>query len=611
VVLAGALTAIVAIPAAKDLEAARSVLEGDADDLTRADVASASERLRAVEDRLAGPAARVLGFVPVVGSSLAAMRAVAESAQPVLSSGLELKEQLDALRDEGLLAGGRIRVAALQALESPLRDEVTAIRRLQSRAHAHRNGWVAPPVWDALDEIARRSSELAHDAAGATSLLDGLGGLLGTDGPRTYLVMLVNNAELRGAGGALTGVGTLTVEDGRLSLGSFDPRELLVRKPYRPVPAPPEYERRYGAYLANTTLWVNATYSPDVPDDALVAARLYERVEGIPTDGAFLADPRGLAALLPADARVPVTGTDLELTPRDLPGFVYSDAHEVFDSNTERKDAILAVGQRTFEEIIAGGSSDRAATDAAGAAFAAGHLRFVSFDDGEQEILDELGVSGDLAPPDGDVVRVAVQNWGGGRPGLGSKLDYWVDRIVRHQCHVKLDGSALCANEVTLKNATPAGLTRYVAGYPYGMLRSNVETYLPQGADVQLVQVEGADAEHETEEDEGHVVVEVFVRVPRDEDRTITVQYALPARPGGYSLSAHPQPLARDALLKIALELPGDWTVRGPGEERDGVWRFSGDFIREVELHASPDQRTGIPGLWDSLTDFWSEPLLD
>jgi hypothetical protein len=176
---------------------------------------------------------------------------------------------------------------------------------------------------------------------------------------------------------------------------------------------------------------------------------------------------------------------------------------------------------------------------------------------------------------------------------------------------VKLDGSALCANEVTLKNATPAGLTRYVAGYPYGMLRSNVETYLPQGADVQLVQVEGADAEHETEEDEGHVVVEVFVRVPRDEDRTITVQYALPARPGGYSLSAHPQPLARDALLKIALELPGDWTVRGPGEGRDGVWRYSGDFIREVELHASPDQRTGIPGLWDSLTDFWSEPLLD
>jgi hypothetical protein len=422
--------------------------------------------------------------------------------------------------------------------------------------------------------------------------------------------MLINNAELRGAGGALTGIGTLTLDDGRLALGSFDPRELLVRKPYRPVPAPADYERRYGQYHANTTLWINATYSPDVPDDALVASRLYERVEGVSTDGAFVADPRGLAALLPSDARIDVPGTDVELTRDDLADFVYSGAHETFETNIERKDAILAVGRQAFQEIIGGGSSDKAATDAAGAAFGAGHLRFISFDEDEQAVLDELDVSGDLEPEDGDTLRVVAQNWGGGEPGLGSKLDYWIDRVVRHQCHVRLDASALCVNDVTLRNGTPTGLTRYVAGHPYGMLRNNVETYLPGDAEVQLVQVDGEDTDYEPDEDEGHTIVEVYVRVPRGEERTISVQYALPPRAGGYSFVAHPQPLARDALLEVALELPSDWTIRGPGEGRDGVWRYSGDFVGEVELFASPDQRTGIPGLWDSLSDFWSDPLL-
>lgn len=607
--LVGGATAYVALPAVRDLRSARSALEGAAADLSRSDVSAASSYLESVHDRLDGPLAHVLGVVPVVGSSLDAMRAVAESARPVLESGLALKVALDRLRAQGLLDNGRIRVAALERLRPLVEKEANALLALERASRAHRNGWVGPPVWDALDELIGRAHDLRKDASALDRLLGVVNDLLGATGPRTYLVMLVNNAELRGGGGVLSGVGTITLRGGRMTLGSFFPYEALVRHPYRSVAAPEDYERRYGRYQANTTLWVNATYSPDVPDDAIVASRLYELVEHVHTDGAFVVDPRGLAALLPSDARVPVRGTDLELSPPEIPRFIYSDAYKLFDDNTERRAAILGVGEQAFQDVIQSGSADETTTDAAGAAFAAGHLRFVPFDASERAALDALGATGALDAPEDDGLLVAAQNFGGG-DGNGTKLDYWAKRTVEHRCDVAVDGSAECATTVTLANDAPAGLTRYVAGRPYGLLRSYVETYVPQRASLESVTLDGDESDFYPQEDQGNTSVAVYAKVPRGSEGTISIRYSLPATEDhSFSFRALPQPLARDATLKLALAFPRDWSIDGPGTERDGVLDYSGPFVDELEVRAGPDQRTGIPGVWDSLADFWREPL--
>jgi uncharacterized protein DUF4012 len=608
VVVVGGLTALVAIPAVHDLQAAGSALEGSASDLEPADVERAQAYLDDVESRLSGIPARVLGIVPVIGPSLNAMRSVAAAAKPVLGAGLTLKQDLDLVRDRGLLENGRILGFRVEELRPSVERERAALDDLHRTVVEHRNGWVAPPVWDALDEIASRIDSLRRDAGDFDSLINSIDALLGGDEPRTYLVMLVNNAELRGGGGVLSGLGTIELDNGHMRLGRFYPYELLVRHPFEPVPAPTDYERRYAHFGANTTVFVNATYSPDVPDDAIVASRLFARVEGTKTDGAFVVDPRGLAALMPPDARIPVPGKRIELAADDLPSFIYSDAYNVFDDNTERRAAILDVGARAFRTVIEGGTSDKAATDAAGAAFAAGHLRFVSFDDDEQATLAALGVSGELTQSSSDSLLVAVQNFGGGG-GLGSKLDYWADRSVEHRCTVEGNGAAECSSETTLANGVPTGLTRYVAGRPYGLLRSYVETYVPANAQIDSVTVDGAETDFYPQEEEGRTSVAVSVKVPPGERRSIRVLYRLPPN-DGYSFVASPQPLARDATLTVSLAFPADWSIAGPGDVDDGVLGYSGDFVADFEVHAEPDQRTGIPGVWDSLTDFWREPVL-
>jgi hypothetical protein len=602
-----ALTAAVALPAVHDLQAARSALEGSASDLDRADVEQAREYLDKVASRLSSFPARLLGIVPVVGPSLNAMRSVATSARPVLSAGLTLKEELDGVREQGLLDEGRVQLERLDGLRPAVARETAALGDLEAAVREHRNGWVAPPVWAALEEISTRIADLRGDAGDFGDLLDVVDRLLGAEGKRTYLVMLVNNAELRGGGGVLSGLGTISLDDGRMSLGQFYPYELLVREPLELVTAPADYERRYEHFGGNSTVFVNATYSPDVPDDAIVAARLFEKVQGTHTDGAFIVDPRGLAALLPSEASVRVPGTNLDLDATTLPQFIYSDAYDVFDDNTERRAAILEVGARAFQDVIEGGSSDEAATDAAGAAFAAGHLRFVSFDDSEQATLDALGATGDLRAAPGDNLLVAVQNFGGGG-GEGSKLDYWAKRTVEHRCNVDDFGAAECSTEVTLRNETPEGLIRYVAGRPYGLLRSYVETYIPEAAELESVTVDGADTDFYPQEEEGRASIAVNIKVPRGEQRSILVRYGLQPS-GGYTFTASPQPLARDARLVVALAFPEDWDVKGSGELQDGVLSYSGNFVSDFEVSAGPDQRTGIPGVWDSLADFWRRPL--
>ena len=132
--------------------------------------------------------------------------------------------------------------------------------------------------------------------------------------------------------------------------------------------------------------------------------------------------------------------------------------------------------------------------------------------------------------------------------------------------------------------------------------------FVPSTAEIAAVAVDGRPKEFRPEEQAGRTAVGVYVEVPQGDDTTISVDYELPKDEHGYSLEALPQPLARDATTEIKLELPSDWVVRGPGRQGDG-WSYEGTFDRALSIDAGPDERTGIPALWDSMVDFWKQPL--
>jgi Protein of unknown function (DUF4012) len=382
----------------------------------------------------------------------------------------------------------------------------------------------------------------------------------------------------------------------------------LRTKPLRSVPAPPDYERRFSRFKANTTLWLNTTWSPDVPDAALVAARLFRMQTGAGAEDAVIVDPRGLQSLLPPDAELDVPGTEVTVRAGRLARFVYSDAYERFDDQRLRRDALVALGAVVMDRVLQRSFSGLPALRTVGEAAAGGHLRVVSFDEAEAEALTAAGLSGELPGGRSDSALVVAQNLGSG--DHGTKLDYWADRYVGHACEVRDDESAGCTTEVTIRNVAPAGLTTYVAGRPPGTLRDFVEVYLPASSKVLSVAVDGEPKDFSDERQGELRAVGVPVSIPRTEQATISVGYELRPRGSGLTVSLIPQPLARDATAEVALDLPSGWTATGPGGMDEGTWRYTGSLDAPLTIEAGPDDRTGLPALWKALVRFWNEPIL-
>ena len=600
---------MVLVPTRNDLTSAQAILGGPLDQLTEERAEEAKRSIQSAIDRLNGVTGKLLGAVPVLGANLDAVEAVAEAILPTIDAGLELKTRAEELEDTGLFKDGRVRLDAFATLEEPLAEQVETLTGLEEEIKEQRSGSLWPSLWEAFSDLNYDVRTIRDSADSLRSIVDVIDPMLGGEEKRTYLILLLNNAELRGAGGILTGVGTLTAEDGELKLGEFSSVHALRTEKQKTVQVPEDYER-YNVYQANdTSTWLNASYSPDVVDSAIVAARLYEKVTGTATDGAIAVDPRGIAALMPGDAEIEVPFLGEKVATDDLADFVYSDAYEKFEDQQERRAAILEVGARAFEHILDADLDDQEDIERVADAFSAGHIRFVSFEPDELKALNEANATGAVPDLKSDGLLVAAQNRGGA-VDIGSKMDYWAERSVSHTCSLASSKKMKCLTQVSLTNDAPRGLPAYVTGLiePYGLMRSIVEVYVPKAGEVTSVTRDGEPIERITGSEGGFSSSGIYVEIPLGKTSEVAVAYDLPLE-GDYSLEALPQPLARDADLQIALDVPRDWTIRGPGRWEDDIYRYRGTFDATLTIKAFPTEREGISSFGDWLEDFWNEPL--
>jgi hypothetical protein len=611
ILVLGALSLYVGLNARRELNAARGILGTPSEDLSSDDVRAARKHLEAADDILSGPPAAVLRLVPVARQNILAVDAVVDAGIPVIQDALAVIETRDGIDEQELVSDGRVRLEVLEGLSEPLRQQLESLRELETELVVHRSGWLVPPLWDTVDAFASRASDLRRSAERATQALEIAPSLLGADGRRTYLVLLLNNAELRGAGGILSALGTISARNGRLSLGEFLYYAELSPDNPKPVPAPEDFKRRFGRYRADTTTVVNATASADIPEVATVAGRLIKRLRGIEVDGALLIDPRGIASLLPPDSEIAATEGDARLTGQNLTDFIYSDSYDVLGGEDPgRRSAILSVGRDAFKTILTGGSSSAEIMESAGEAVAGRQIRFVSFDDSEQNILDDLGVTGNLTTNAVDNLLVTVQNLG------ADKLDYWMRRDIEHKCAI--DGEiARCESTVRLSNETPRGLNDYVTqinnrvkrSHRYGAYVGYLEVYVPDEAELTSVTLNRETETFYPESENGRKSLGMYFSTPRGERTTAGVSYDLKLPESGYSLEIAPQPLAFDAALNVDLSGPEEWSITGPGEQNEGRIVFRGELDRALRYELRPSARTGISALWTALVRFWTQPI--
>lgn len=133
------------------------------------------------------------------------------------------------------------------------------------------------------------------------SFIEALPSLAGVDRERVYLLIAQNNDELRGGGGFITAIGTMTVRNG--TVGAFEISDSYRVDDFsKPYPRPPDPIQKF--MLAGYWVPRDANWSPDFPESARQIESLYTLSTGRQTDGVIAIDQQGIQGILQAIGEV-------------------------------------------------------------------------------------------------------------------------------------------------------------------------------------------------------------------------------------------------------------------------------------------------------------------
>lgn len=541
-------------------------------------LAEAAEHAAGVDGRVDGPVWAAVSLLPRVGDAPALARAAADlvlGTAAIGDEGLALAaEVLDPDTLSGLVDGSAVNIAVLRDLADRA-DQIDLTALETARDELAATDPTRLPRSLALDRDAalRRAEGLLGTLDAAQTGLDAVIDFVGGNGPRSYLVVAQNNAELRGTGGLIGFLTELTFDDGRAQVSdgvSLDiDDDIAQRTSFEspgnlppPVDRPDEFAERYdhvggGQYLGSVNL------DPDLPTVGPVLLRLYEQQFGRRLDGVLAVDPLALGGIVQA-TRQPVDlepvlreelpaaafdalpdGLPLQMTGAEIPQFVMIDGYDVFQGGGPAKKAFdKAVIAASLDRFLSGDWEARRMVNRLRQLLGGRHLQLYATDEATQTALEAAGVAGQL--PDSSRTDVLAVTGANAAP---NKADVHVRHTISgeislHQSTAARELQREASVRVTVDNPlSPGDHHDYITGsYPepvgFGTGRpdrvdeATVRTWLslwtPGTALLRSVRDTVGDQALRTDELHGLRAVDVFLDTPSQTETAFEVPYGGP-----------------------------------------------------------------------------------
>jgi len=365
--------------------------------------------------------------------------------------------------------------------------------------------------------------------------------LLGTDGPRTYLILAQNNHELRGTGGFISGAGIVRLDGGRITdlklSDSYSVDDLT-----QPHPAPPRaLTEQMGIQLLTLR---DTNWSPDFPESGEVARALFEQDRGVATDGTIALDLEAVRLLVAALGPLQVPGVDQPVTGADVldwmkrswaaPQSTAGTVEEAASSDwwLKRKDFMGELMTAALAKLQGGGDLNVSALAQAVVAMLDGrHLQVAVDDPALAKIMVEQGWDGGLRPPKvSDFLAVVDTNVG------FNKANAAVVEEMAYRVEPVNDGLEATLT-LTYTHTAPAGAEpicdrtpRYGDSYDALINRcywDYLRVYAPAGSE--LVAAEGLTRPDVEQGERGTAVFTGSFALRPGDQHVVSLRYRLPA----------------------------------------------------------------------------------
>jgi len=255
--------------------------------------------------------------------------------------------------------------------------------------------------------------------------------LLGVAEPRTYLILALNEDELRPGGGFISGVGEVRIEAGQVVTMTF--RDSYAVDDFtQPYPDAPEPMQRY----MGIDLWTfrDSNWSPDFPTAAEQAVALYRPGYPVSINGVMALDQRAVQAVVAAVGPLRVDGADEAITGETVLRYMrqaWAPGEEDWTRDwwRERKSFMGDIAEGLWREVEAGDVDWSALAHSVLGLLDQKHIMVHVPDPTIRDVLASQGWDGTLHPGPGDFLAVIDANLGYNKANarLDQRAAYHVD----------------------------------------------------------------------------------------------------------------------------------------------------------------------------------------
>jgi hypothetical protein len=559
--------------AQSDLTAAKDALADHQVGLARQYVAQARTHVDAAQRDANGPGGDVWSYVPVASGAVHDARHLVDALDETTSvAELGVRVYPMVSGDSAtLVRGQRIDLDTLQTVVD--RTSEIGPHLDQAISDLDQVQGSTPFVGGSVDRAKQTAvgylAPLQETYANTAPVLQALPDLVGAHGPRTYLLAMLNPAELRYSGGATLSFTSIRFAHGTATFGTTHNVDDILStggqyQTWTPVRGNP-FHRQPRSRVTS------ATFSPWWAVSGEELLRGYEQVyPGEPLDGVIGIDLQGMAQLFTITGPVdlPTVGqVGADNLVQKLAGSY--DKYPTIQARHQVNQALVPAFQQKFFEGGQMSAKVRSLVQSA----ASRHFFTYFRDHSVQRDFARIGLAGNLSRTPHDYLGVFTQNLN------GSKTDYWQHRVVGSKVTVNDDGSARVHLTVTVTNGAPAYTLPTPDpkdGYTTRWLGALLGVFLPKRAVLGPVTMNGQPVlRHLHHPHAAHVVNRRFMSQPMmlnsGESSTLRVSYTVPKAAAvtgddamTYYLDIDPQPTVVPETADVEVTWPDGWSLAGP-----------------------------------------------
>ncbi|WP_434618294.1 DUF4012 domain-containing protein [Arthrobacter sp. A5] len=503
----------------------------------------------------ADPLWKLASGLPLLGANFSAASEVATTADDVVRlAAVPMVGAFESLDWKALTpVAGAVSMDPLIRATPSVVSAANTVQLSYSRLAGIDTSRLLPQIAAPLNGARNQLNEVRGTLSVASDAAQLIPPMMGTDGPRNYLLLIQNNAEIRASGGIPGALALIHVENGKIqltaqdsatALGSFSP----------PVGVDPSQETIYTGRIGTFMQDVNMT--PDFPTAAATAKAMWEqRHSSEPVDGVISLDPVALSLVLKATGPIDMTvgmpeglgssGLPAKLTADNLVKTLLSDVYANVREPQLQDVYFAEVATRVFDAISAGKTSGEHLVQALGTGVADHRILLWSAKPDEQKALSPRTISGSISGPSVPAAGFGVYF----NDGTGAKMDYYVKRTVQLVQRCSASGYAQYTARVKMTNTAPLdaakSLPAYVTGdavfgVERGSVATNVVAYGPAQARAQGARVDGQTAGLGSFTHAERPVGVIRVQLAPGESKTIEIDFSKVVQTGQAELEVTP-----------------------------------------------------------------------